>query len=264
MVGHFNRRPPTVKGFGPSDGLENGPCAGSVLNVEGDDETRKRKRLEIFHGLEHLRNEMLPHADEAPLLPLLPHPVSSPSGLTRLPVTTSSSNVYSVFSGVLDVTLGERHRSHQEQRSANEHHGHALHRLPPVNLPPNTLPENGSRFSEPRPFYFFFSASAAAELFRQATTNAPANCANYYWLGTALFHRMLQLQNSPANPTNQPAAEAALDAAVEALTVAVKLDERHAESHALLGTLYGMKINGSLLRGARFGPRVAKHRGTGD
>ena len=43
-------------------------------------------------------------------------------------------------------------------------------------------------------------------------------------------------------------------------TIAVKLDERHAESHALLGTLYGMKINGSLLRAAWFGPRVAKHR----
>lgn len=44
-----------------------------------------------------------------------------------------------------------------------------------------------------------------------------------------------------------------------ALTLALKIDERHAESHALLGTLYGMKINGNLLRGARFGPRVARH-----
>jgi hypothetical protein len=50
-----------------------------------------------------------------------------------------------------------------------------------------------------------------------------------------------------------------MDAALAALEIAVKLDERHAESHALLGTLYGMKIDGSLLRGARFGPRVAKH-----
>ena len=101
--------------------------------------------------------------------------------------------------------------------------------------------------------------AAAAELFRQATTNAPANVTNFYWLGAAQFHRMLQLQNAPANRTNEAAAKAALDAAVDALTLAVKLDERHAESHALLGTLYGMKINGSLLRGARFGPRVAKH-----
>ena len=100
---------------------------------------------------------------------------------------------------------------------------------------------------------------AAAELFRQATTNAPASCANYYWLGAAEFHRMLQLQSMPSWTTNTAAADAAMDAALEALQAAVKLDERHAESHALLGTLYGMKINGNLLRAARFGPRVMKH-----
>ena len=100
---------------------------------------------------------------------------------------------------------------------------------------------------------------AAAELFRQASTNAGATVTNFYWLGAARFHRMLQLQNAPANPTNKPAADAALEAAMEALTVAVKLDERHAESHALLGTLYGMKINGSVLRAVRYGPRVQKH-----
>lgn len=101
--------------------------------------------------------------------------------------------------------------------------------------------------------------AAAAELFRRATTNAPPNATYFYWLGTAQFHRMLQLQHAPAHRTNEAAVKAALDAAVDALTLAVKLDERHAESHALLGTLYGMKINGSLLRGVRFGPRVARH-----
>jgi len=101
--------------------------------------------------------------------------------------------------------------------------------------------------------------SAAAELFRRATTNAPANVTNFYWLGAAQFHRMLQLQNSPGSSTNKEAAAATLDAAVKALLTAVKLDEKHAESHALLGTLYGMKINGNLIRGVRFGPRVAKH-----
>jgi len=51
-------------------------------------------------------------------------------------------------------------------------------------------------------------------------------------------------------------------ALVEALrrVCGVALDERQAESHALLGTLYGMKIKGNLLRAARFGPRVQKHR----
>ena len=60
----------------------------------------------------------------------------------------------------------------------------------------------------------------------------------------------------PPQRTNTLAADAAMDAALAALETAVKLDERHAESHALLGTLYGMKINGNLLRAARFGPRV--------
>ena len=100
---------------------------------------------------------------------------------------------------------------------------------------------------------------AVAELFRQATTHAPASATNFYWLGVAQFHRMLQIQNQPAPATNTSAAPAAMDAAIAALSRAAKLDPRHAESHALLGTLYGMKINGNLLRGARFGPRVAKH-----
>jgi tetratricopeptide (TPR) repeat protein len=101
--------------------------------------------------------------------------------------------------------------------------------------------------------------AAAVELFERSSTNAPAKAANFYWLGAAQFHRMLQAQTASAHPTNEAAAKAALDAAVEALTTAVKLDEGHAESHALLGTLYGMKINGNLFRAVRFGPRVAKH-----
>ena len=100
---------------------------------------------------------------------------------------------------------------------------------------------------------------AAAELFRQASTNTTATATNFYWLGAAQFHRLLQLQNSSANPTNQPAADAPMEEALAALTTAVKLDGRYAESHALLATLYGMKINGSVLRAAWYGPRVAKH-----
>lgn len=99
-----------------------------------------------------------------------------------------------------------------------------------------------------------------AALFRQATTNDPASSTNYYWLGVAQFHRMLQLQNQASSPTNTTEAAAAMDAALVALKSALKIDERHAESHALLGTLYGMKINGSLVRAAWFGPRVERHR----
>jgi tetratricopeptide (TPR) repeat protein len=102
--------------------------------------------------------------------------------------------------------------------------------------------------------------AAAAGLFRQASTNAHASSTNFYWLGTAHFHHMLQLQHQPAASSNTLAAAAAMDAALNALEQAVKLNPRDAESHALLGTLYGMKIDGNLIRGARFGPRVAEHR----
>lgn len=101
--------------------------------------------------------------------------------------------------------------------------------------------------------------ATAAELFRQATTNAPESGTNFYWLGTTLFHYMLQLQNQPGTQTNVPAANAALEGAISSLEQAVKLNPADAESHALLGTLYGMKIGGSLIRGVRFGPRVAEH-----
>ena len=76
---------------------------------------------------------------------------------------------------------------------------------------------------------------AAADLFRQATTNTPASCTNYYWLGAAEFHHMLQLQNQPASTTDTVAAAAAMDAALAALETAVKLDERHADRQAERG-----------------------------
>jgi tetratricopeptide (TPR) repeat protein len=101
--------------------------------------------------------------------------------------------------------------------------------------------------------------AAAAELFRQATTNAPGSSTNFYWLGAAQFHQMLQLQTPLASLTNKLAADAAMDSALAALATAIKLDARHAESHALLGTLYGMKIDGNWVRGLRFGPKVQKH-----
>ncbi|HOW64975.1 MAG TPA: hypothetical protein P5186_17565 [Candidatus Paceibacterota bacterium] len=99
----------------------------------------------------------------------------------------------------------------------------------------------------------------AAALFRQASTNSTASALSFYWIGATEFHRMLQLQSAPSSPASASMAQLAGDAAIAALNRAVDLDPRHAESHALLGTLYGMKINGNLLRVLRFGPRVQKH-----
>ncbi|MBM3879829.1 MAG: tetratricopeptide repeat protein [Verrucomicrobia bacterium] len=102
--------------------------------------------------------------------------------------------------------------------------------------------------------------AAAAELFRAASTQAPASSDAWYWLGAARFHRLLHLRGLPPTAANTGAAEAALESALTALEEAAKLDDRNAEVHALLGTLYGMQIGDHLIRALRYGPRVQKHR----
>lgn len=100
----------------------------------------------------------------------------------------------------------------------------------------------------------------ARDTFQQALATSPGTVTNYYWLGVAEFHRVLQAENSPGASTNKALAASALDAAIAALNQALKLDPKHAEAHAVLGTAYGLKIGDSLVRAAWFGPRVAKHR----
>ena len=101
--------------------------------------------------------------------------------------------------------------------------------------------------------------AAAGELLRRACANAPDDPTNHYWLGVAEFHRMLQLEHAPGRGSNAAAIRGAHEAALEALEVAVRLDDDDAESPALLGTLYGMRIGGNLFRAARLGPRVSTH-----
>jgi tetratricopeptide (TPR) repeat protein len=101
---------------------------------------------------------------------------------------------------------------------------------------------------------------AAAGLFRRASTNAPQSPVPHYWLGVAEFHRLLHARSQSPSRDQSRTAAAALEAALAALQQAVKLDPRQAESHALLGTLYGLKIDGSALRAMRLGPRVQHHR----
>ncbi len=99
---------------------------------------------------------------------------------------------------------------------------------------------------------------AADKIFQAACQEPSATATNFYWLGVGEFHQMLQLLGLPASATNQAAAAAALDAAVAALTRAVQLNPDHAESHALLGTLYGIKISRNLLSVVWLGPRVER------
>jgi tetratricopeptide (TPR) repeat protein len=100
----------------------------------------------------------------------------------------------------------------------------------------------------------------AAEIFRKAAAKTPRSSVNHYWLGTARFHRMLQLHSLPASKAHSQAADAEMDLAMQAFETALDLDSRDAESHALLGTLYGTKIKGGMLRGIRYGPSVQDHR----
>jgi len=96
----------------------------------------------------------------------------------------------------------------------------------------------------------------ASELFQQATALEPNNITNFYWLGVAEFHLMLQLRSGPGKADQ---AEAAQAAAVEALTTAVKLDAHHAESHALLATIYGIRIGDRWIRALILGPQTMSH-----
>ena len=103
---------------------------------------------------------------------------------------------------------------------------------------------NGERFAR------------ASELFQQATVLEPNNVTNFYWLGVAEFHHMLQLRSTPGN---DDAAEAAQKRALDALTAAVKLDARNAECHALLATIYGIRIGDRWIRAVVLGPGAMSH-----
>lgn len=98
----------------------------------------------------------------------------------------------------------------------------------------------------------------AVKLFKQACDSPSATATNYYWLGVGEFHRALQLLGLPASAANKTAASGALDDAVAALTRAERLNADHPESHALLGTIYGMQINDNWLCAVWLGPRVQK------
>jgi len=98
----------------------------------------------------------------------------------------------------------------------------------------------------------------AAELFKKAAAKSPGSAVNHYWLGAAHFHRMLYYRSLAASDLNTSTAHAERDQAMAAFEITLKLDAQHAESHALLGTLYGMKIDG-MIDGIRYGRTLQEH-----
>jgi len=97
----------------------------------------------------------------------------------------------------------------------------------------------------------------AAHDFKKAAAHTPKSPVNFYWQGVASFHSMLQIKSQPK--PDMHAADAAMQNAIDALESAVVINPHHAESHALLGTLYGMKIRGGIFRAIRYGPQVQEH-----
>ena len=98
----------------------------------------------------------------------------------------------------------------------------------------------------------------AVKLFQKACEQPSATATNFYWLGAGEFHCALQLLGVPGSATNKAAVSEALESGVAALTRAVQLNAGDAESHALLGTIYGMQIGDNWLRAVWLGPRVQK------
>lgn len=102
--------------------------------------------------------------------------------------------------------------------------------------------------------------AAAAAALGQCATNQPDSGPAWYWLGVAEFHRTLALRGDPDAPTVSPQATAANHAAAQALEQLLQLDPAHAEAHAMLGTLYGLRIRDNAWSGLRWGGRVNRHR----
>ncbi len=100
---------------------------------------------------------------------------------------------------------------------------------------------------------------SAIGAFQQLATRHPESARCHYWLGTAHFHRMLQLQKQTTDEAKAKDSAEHMQKAIDALEAAVGIDPQHAEAHAILGTLYGMRINSSFLRAIRFGVTVQKH-----
>jgi tetratricopeptide (TPR) repeat protein len=100
--------------------------------------------------------------------------------------------------------------------------------------------------------------ATAADLFSKAAQQQPASAVYKYWQGISQFHRMLQIESQPGGKES-PKAKIAMETALTAFEEALELDADHAECHALLATLFGMKIHSNMLNAVRYGPMLQQH-----
>ncbi len=99
----------------------------------------------------------------------------------------------------------------------------------------------------------------ATTAFSQASRMDPHSADARYWLGVSRFHRMLYFQHHPKAKAMERHADGEREAAIQIFEELLKTSPHHAEAHALLGTLLGMKIQGGMFRAMRYGPALQSH-----
>jgi len=71
---------------------------------------------------------------------------------------------------------------------------------------------------------------------------APNSCEAHYWKAVAEFHRLLDLLAEKNDKEKQKEAAQRTKSAIDTLIKALRINDKHAESHALLSTVYGLSI----------------------
>ena len=129
---------------------------------------------------------------------------------------------------------------------------------PPVEAPAELAKSGVAEFYAACKAWDADGFTKAAELFGKAAKQEPTSVAYKYWEGISHFHRMLQIENRSGGKES-PKAKSSMEAAFAAFESALELDADHAESHALVATIFGMKIHSNMLNAVRYGPMLQQH-----
>lgn len=109
----------------------------------------------------------------------------------------------------------------------------------------------------------FAALKDAAERLREATPKDDREAfARDYWFAAAQFHTVL-IYTEPRPRDTSPSGEslkALSRTASDALKRVLAKDPKNADCHAMLATLYGLRIQASPLSALSLGPRLTRHR----
>lgn len=125
---------------------------------------------------------------------------------------------------------------------------------------PDSLREGVALFEKAYQSWDAEAFAKAEVVLRHTSASTSTNRAEaLYWLGVTEFHHMLCLRTGRTSKADEKAAKKCMDAAIDTFRKLLEVSPTHPEGHALLGTLYGMKIDGNFFRAIRYGPGVQKH-----